>query len=141
MPKYNYILPSESDAITLIKTMSDIIDAHGYVTVGELHDLLGLSNTVVDARNGWRTTNHVLHPAEGGTVEIEFPNPVSIYTPPARRTTLRLTMEFEATPEIEQRLTDFLTVTDLRKDAILWSLNMRPSGPRYRSPYNSGDDL
>jgi hypothetical protein len=141
MPKYNYILPSETQATTLVVEMSRIINDRGYITVGELHDLLGLSHTAVDARNGWRTTNHVIHPAEGGSVEIEFPNPVSIYTPPARRTTLRLTMEFEATPEIEQRLTDFLNATDLRKDAILWSLNMRPSGPRYRSPYNSGDDL
>lgn len=146
MPKYT--LPSESDAITLIKAMSSIIQIQGHVTVGQVHDLLGMSHTVVDERNGWRTTNHVLHPTTGDAVELEFSEPTSIYTPPSQRSILRLVMEFESSPEVERRLDDLMNATvELREGATMWSLIKRPrgpfSGPRvsYRPPAYGDDDL
>ena len=144
-----YILPSESDATRVVSAMSRIVNDHGYVTVGELHDLIGLPHQFVDEKNGWRSTNHILHPADDGAVVLEFPDPEAIFTPqPAPRSIIRFVMEFDATPEVEKRLEEFVNATiDIRAAATLWSITKRPKGP-FNGPRYSyspgayrGDDL
>jgi len=138
-----FLLPSENDATTLVVEMSQIIDRQGHITVGQVHDLLGLPHQFVDELNGWFATNHVLNPAGDNTVSLEFPDPVAIRNNGRSTGTIRLTMEFDANELTERRLTDFLNATELTKDATAWSLTRRPRGPRvsYRSPVTYGDDI
>jgi len=141
-----FLLSSENDATRLVVEMSQIINQQGHITVGQVKDLLGLSHSFVDERNGWKTTNHVLNPGDVGTsVSLEFPDPVSI-VPEVKlaQGVLRLTMEFDSSENVERALMDLLREADILKGATAWSITRRQRGvPRvsYRSPVAYGDDI
>ncbi len=48
-----YIISSKEDAERVLEMMANIIDTYDVITVGDLHDMLGLESTYVDQKYGW----------------------------------------------------------------------------------------
>jgi hypothetical protein len=140
----SYVLPSEVDATNVVVAMARIIEQHGFITVGELHDLMGFSHTFLEERVGYRSSNHVLTPVDNG-VKLEFPNPVSITDEGKKMGTIRLTMDFDDSEENQIQVTTFLANTALRPLSKSWAINRRPHTPvrggrvSYNSPVGGWD--
>lgn len=136
-----FLLPEEGDAIQLVRAMSQIIDRDGRVTVADVKGLLGLTSVYIDEQIGWKTTNHVLQPADNGNVSLEFPEPIDFRneSAPVRPApeTIRIVFEIENRTGVEgeQDILDAFNETRLRLMAKATSFNKRPSfapGPRVR---------
>ena len=131
-----FLLADEGDAIRVVRAMSEIIAKDGRVTVADVHNLLGLSSVYIDEQMGWKTTNHVLQPANNGNVSLEFPEPIDFRLERRKPCgTIRLTMLFDDSEEMEQALATFLSVNTLRTAAREWSVSKRVGPPFPRINY------
>lgn len=139
-----FLLADEGDAFRIVREMSKIIDQHGRVTVADVHSLLGLKSVYIDEQMGWKTTNHVLQPADHGHVSLEFPEPIDFRNESSVRPapeTIRIVFEIENRTGIagEQDILDAFNETRLRLMAKATSFNKRPGNSIYRPrvQYNS----
>lgn len=51
--KEDYILASKDDADIVLERMFDVIETHGFVTVGDLHEMVGWPSNYIDQKWGW----------------------------------------------------------------------------------------
>lgn len=63
----DFILETKEEADTVLQSMYDLLEMYEYVTVGELHELLGLPSAFTDQKWGWThlTQSHVQPTREG----------------------------------------------------------------------------
>lgn len=54
----DFILESKEEAEMVLQTMYDLLEMYEHVTVGELHELLGLPSTFTDEKWGWTHLSH-----------------------------------------------------------------------------------
>lgn len=67
-----YIFKTREEADHVVSFMAKIIKAYSYVTVADLHDLVGMDSNYEDAQNGWKTTDkmRIEEAPEGFTLKI-----------------------------------------------------------------------
>ena len=53
------IFSSEEDAQTVVLAMNDVLTKYGVVSKGDLCDLVGVPNTYIDAKRGWKDLKDV----------------------------------------------------------------------------------
>lgn len=63
----DFILESKDEADTVLHTMYDLLEMYNHVTVGDLHELLGLPASFTDEKWGWThlTQSHVQPTRDG----------------------------------------------------------------------------